>query len=262
MSILILGDCHGAWAKLIDAIANGVERHGVTTVIQVGDFGFFPNLFPKLEVALAGRPFPVPVHVIDGNHEDHAWLWQQAKAGEFARWDATHNLIVHRRGDTALIEGVRVGFLGGALHADRRQHGSIAMGTTNWVTERDVEQAVAAFSTAGVDLLVSHSCPHSIGVGMQASPHLLLSVELHIRARGFDSGPLDDCGEPALRGLWAGLKPAPRAWVFGHFHAHQRTRIRDTLFRCVGSSDGSDGYARPWGHLLEPVTWTWSEVDL
>ena len=118
MPILILGDCHGVWPKLIDAIDIGVDRYGATSVIQVGDFGFRPDQFPALEVDLTRKPFPVPVQVIDGNHEDHAWLWQAEAVGDFLRWASTFNLIVHRRGDTAIIEKLRIGFLGGALNTE------------------------------------------------------------------------------------------------------------------------------------------------
>jgi predicted phosphodiesterase len=262
MTILILGDCHASWAKLIDAIAVAVTRFGVTSVIQVGDFGFFPLYLPRFEEAMAGRPFPVPVHAIDGNHEDHAWLWAQAAGGAFARWAKDFNLIVHRRGDTATIEGVKVGFLGGALHADRSQHGSTAKSTTNWVTNNEADQAAIAFDAMKVDLMVTHSCPASIGIGMMGSAELFIAVERHIRAKGFDSGPFDDCGEPALLRLWHKLRHQPRSWVFGHFHTHREKLIGEIAFRCVGSIDGSDGRQHPLGHILTPESWSWQTAEL
>lgn len=262
MSLLVLGDCHAVWARLITAIDGGHAQHGATAVIQVGDFGFFPIYIPLLIEAMAGRRFPVPVHVIDGNHEDHAWLWGQAAAGVCERWAADLNLIVHRRGDTAVIDGVRVGFLGGALHADRSQHGSTAKGTTNWITNKEADRAASAFAAAEVDLVVTHSCPHSIGVGMAGSPDLFIAVERYIRAKGFDGGPFEDCGEPALTRLWTRLARPPRSWVYGHFHTHRDVQVGSTAFRCVGSCDGSDGKHPTIGHLLDPGTWSWTTVAL
>ncbi len=261
MPVLILGDCHAQWDKLIAAIAAGVSRHGASTIIQVGDFGFFPMLFPRLEERLSQRPFPVPVHVIEGNHDDHAWLWGQHADGAFARW-AAWNLIVHRRGEVAAIEGISTGFLGGALHADRNQEGSTAKATTCWVMDREADRAAVAFDTASVDLVVTHSCPHSIGIGMRGAAELFIAVERYIRARGFDPGPFEDCGEPGLSRLYSRLAHRPRSWVYGHFHTHRVARVGTTEFRCVGSSDGSDGRSPSAGHLLDPELWTWEVVEL
>ncbi|MBA3936229.1 MAG: metallophosphoesterase [Planctomycetes bacterium] len=262
MTLLVLGDCHASWSMLIDAIDVAVARHGVTAVIQVGDFGFFPLYFPLLEKMLINRPFRVPVHVIEGNHEDHAWLWAQAADGAFNRWAKEFNLIVHRRGDVASVAGITVGFLGGALHADRSQHGSTAKGTTNWVTNREADRAALAFNATSIDLMVTHSCPHSIGVGIHGSAELFLAVERYIQAKGFDGGPYDDCGEPALVRLWKKLERSPKSWVFGHFHTHREAEVGETVFRCVGSIDGSDGRNAPLGYILNPGNWTWETVEL
>ena len=262
MPILILGDCHGAWPKLIDAVTRGVELHGATAVIQVGDFGFEPELFPALTTALAASPFPVPVHAIDGNHEDHVWLWRQQAAGAFPRWASAYNLIVHGRGHTAIIDSLRVGFLGGALNSKSPQIGAEAAGTTNWVTDRDADHAAAAFNAAGVELVVTHSCPHSIGIHMRGPCEQAASVKRFITDAGFDGGPLDDCGEPGLLRLWSRLTRPPWGWVFGHFHIHREAWTAGTAFHCVGSIDGSDGLRRPRGYLIDTANGSWKEVEL
>lgn len=262
MTLLILGDCHAAWSRLIAAIGAGIARHGVTAVIQVGDFGFFRSTMARFEDLMGGAAFPVPVHVIDGNHEDHAWLGQQATAGDIARWASTHRLLLHRRGETAVIDGLRIGFLGGALHADRPQQGSSSRGTTNWITNGEAGRAAQAFNRTKPELIVTHSCPHSIGIGMQGAPELAHTVERYITARGFESGLIEDCGEPGLTRLWASLTHRPAHWAFGHFHTHRETCVGATVFHCVGSCDGSDGRTRPCGYLVGSATAGWRRVEL
>lgn len=53
MILLVLGDCHADWSRLIAAIDTGHALHGVTAVIQVGDFGIFPIYIPLLLKAMA-----------------------------------------------------------------------------------------------------------------------------------------------------------------------------------------------------------------
>ncbi len=260
--ILVLGDRHADWLALQDAIERAVGDDGVSTVFQVGDFGFFQELFASLERQLRKRPWPVPVHVIDGNHEDHRWLWRQGDDGTFARWSRDYNLHVHRRGETATLEGVSTGFVGGALHADRPQQGSPETGTSNYLTDQEADRAAEAIEAAQVDLLITHSCPHSIGVGIQGSPAFSASVELFIRGEGFSSGPIEDCGEPALTRLWHRLRRRPPMWAFGHFHRHAVSRVATTTFRCVGSVDGSDRRSTTLGHVLDPQRREWSQVEL
>src|SRR5258708_4285235 len=119
MKILILGDSHGRLDLIHSACLEAIDIYGIETAIQVGDFGFFPKVMNTFLHEGPGR-FSVPVHVIDGNHEDHGWLLKARTAGEVAAWSAA-NLHVHGRGTVAEIGGAAVGFVGGALHADRRQ---------------------------------------------------------------------------------------------------------------------------------------------
>ena len=83
MKILFLGDIHGAHAEMTATIVRVRDQHGIEAVIQTGDFGFFPDFFSN---GFAGSRLPVPVYAIDGNHDDHQWLYQMEKSGEVARW--------------------------------------------------------------------------------------------------------------------------------------------------------------------------------
>jgi predicted phosphodiesterase len=260
--ILLLGDCHAAWHRLLDGVATVVARDSIDLAIQVGDFGFFGQYSPAPLGGGSAYRLAVPLHVIDGNHEDHAWLAKQRRAGVLDRWATEQNLHVMPRGAVLQLDDVTIGFCGGALHADRRQEGCIDRGTTNWLTLREARTAAQAFSQAKVDLIVTHSCPHSLGVGMQGNPYLSDSVERYCTLKGHNTGPLGDCGEPGLTHLWGHLTYRPRLWTFGHFHVHHDVVVDRVRFHCLGALDGSDGRAEPIGYLLDTATWRMRPVAL
>jgi hypothetical protein len=155
-----------------------------------------------------------------------------------------------------------IGFCGGALHVDQPQVGSSEHGTTNWVTDQEADKAAAMFAMHRSDLIVTHSCPHSIGVGMQGNPYLEEEVERHVTRRGFSAGPLSDCGEPGLLELWKRLRYRPREWVFGHFHQHRVSQVDGVRFRCIGAIDGSDHRAEPVMYVLDTTMWAWTTMTI
>jgi predicted phosphodiesterase len=271
MKIILLGDCHGRLDLLHRQCWEAHQEYGIDAAIQVGDFGFFPKILHRF-LHEGPRRFPVPVHAIDGNHEDHGWLTACRADGTLSGWEGA-NLFVHPRGSVAQLGGLSVGFIGGALHADRRQEWSgqwspLADGSTpprkrrvprapawaNWVTDGDVERTLAAFTATPPDLVVSHSCPASIGIGMVGAMQLIEDVDRFITRAGHHAGPFHDCGEGNLSALWRLLTQKPPLWVFGHFHRIHDRVIDGTRFICVGSADGSDGRADPPPLLLDTVT--------
>jgi hypothetical protein len=128
-----------------------------------------------------------------------------------------------------------VGFLGGALHADRPQQRNWGSGFPNFILRHERDQAIGLFNRERPELIVTHSCPSRIGVGIKGSPGMEPSVGLHITAAGFDAGPTDDCGETELCALWHGLAYQPQAWVFGHFHQFHHSQVGATRFVCTDS---------------------------
>lgn len=255
MKLLILGDCHGQYDLVRDACQAAELAYGIEAAIQVGDFGLFPKLLHRLLSGQIDR-FPIPVHVIDGNHEDHSWIAESKTNGHRDAW-AQANLHFHPRGTTMTLDGATIGFVGGALHADRRQEWAGMWQASspgspirrvppdpawaNWVTTGDVERALSAFTADPPHLLVSHSCPAGIGIGMTGALHLVEDADRFITRPGFSAGPFHDCGEGNLTRLWRQLPQKPDQWVFGHFHAVQDRTIDHTRFVCVGSTDDTDG---------------------
>lgn len=239
--ILILGDSHGnvydIYVMQKQAIALNI---GIDACIQVGDFGFYPQVFSKFNYKL-----PLKTYAIDGNHEDHEWL----KSQDHAEWEKTLNLKYVPRGTVLDIDGSKIGFCGGALNVDRPQEGSTKKRTTNYILNSEVLEVIDAFNKAGqLDLMVTHSCPHSIGIGMTGHPMFFESITKYCHEKGHETGPNHDCGEQSLHVIWHGLVDKPASAVFGHFHQRKFKDIGFTEFYCVGSCDGSDGknYVNPF----------------
>lgn len=240
MRVLIVGDVHGQHDRLAGILARERTALGIEAAIQVGDYGFD-------ERAMARRvePYVVPVHVIDGNHEDHAWLQRALVSGVDREW-RTRGLFYQPRPSVARLGSSTVGFIGGALHVDRPQRHNISAGLPNYILRRQAEQAGALFNETRPDLIVSHSCPSRIGIGLSGPDDMLWGVLDHIVAAGFDPGPVEDCGEAELSRVWDALQYRPKAWVFGHHHRPHAVTVDGTRFVCVGDVDWTEACPVVW----------------
>lgn len=224
MKIALVGDVHGDFALLETLLRRARDEQGVELAVQVGDFGFFEDRLP------ARPPFrlAVPLHAVCGNHEDHDYLARARRDGLLERW-AEANLFYQARASVVQAGPLTIGFMGGALHTTRPQqrHGG------NVITPDEVERAAALFAAAQPELIVSHSCPAGIGIGIRSAPEMAWGVTEHVLLAGYDPGPPHDCGEPRLTELWRRLSRPPRLWCFGHFHQPHAARIGPTDFRCL-----------------------------
>lgn len=240
MRILIVGDAHGRHPQLAEGLRQAQADFRVAAAIQVGDYGFYRDRMARAREE--GLRYPVPLHVIDGNHEDHPWLRRALLLGMARTWQRESNLVYQPRPSVAVLGASRVGFLGGALHADRPQRHNLLSGFPNYILRRQREHAAALFNRERPELIVTHSCPSRIGIGIRGPAEMRAGVAEHIAAAGFDPGPADDCGEVELGRLWLDLAYRPRAWVFGHFHRAHDATVEGTRFVCVG--DDLDSPAR------------------
>jgi len=241
MKILIVGDIHGELGRFAAIVSRAKSELGIRAAIQVGDFGFLPAII-QAWLDSPHAPFAVPVHAIDGNHEDHPWLYQIRHTQGDRLWREA-NLTVHARGSTARIGRRTFGFCGGALHADRPQEGAeeVLLGmepmAPNWLTPAQADRALAVFTRTPPEVMVTHSCPVGIGIGMRGSGFFADQVTEWADELGLGAIPPDDCGEPALARLWHGLTVKPRHWLFGHFHTIHQRCVGRTTFTCTGTGD-------------------------
>lgn len=248
--ILLLGDAHGDLGSIAKAVRWARDTQDCTAAIQVGDFGFYAEGM-KAQLAKLGR-FALPLHVIDGNHEEHAWLMRVARAtrGECrAKWSKEFDLHYHPRGTVSELCGLRIAWCGGAAHADRPQEYALRATAarplgppkdplwSSWVSTGDVQRTVTAIAGRPIDLLVTHSCPAGIGVGMGTNGSMAMQAMQHIWKFGLDPGPEHDLGEQSLTDLWHALPHRPKHWIYGHWHTELTSKVNDTTFHCVGGID-------------------------
>jgi predicted phosphodiesterase len=254
MKILISGDLHGNFHELIQLQLEAKKANlPIDMCIQVGDFGFYERCFSTLG-KMNVKKFPYKTFAIDGNHEEHWWL----KDAPVKEWEEKHNLFYKPRGSIEEIDGSLIGFLGGALNVDRAQEGSTKDRTTNYILDVEIHEALEKFNALPkIDLMVTHTCPHSIGVGMLGHPYFAETIEKYCHDKGHSTGKDNDVGDGPLTRLYRGLTNKPTNWVFGHFHQLKYTKVDGTHFYCVGSSDSSDGI-----HIKKPFIYDTQKKEI
>ena len=178
------------------------------------------------------KPFPISLYVICGNHEDHAWLHSCYSRPILQAWQEV-GLHYQARASYRIVGEERtsgIGFLGGALNIDEPQVGSRFRGNTNYITHKQAKRAAAKFNTFQPPLIITHSCPSRICIGMRGNPELADLLKSHVIDRGYDPGPHNDAGEHELTWLWQRLNYQPAAWAFGHFHYYHHRKVGGTNF--------------------------------
>lgn len=155
----LLGDVHGHFHVVRDTLL----AHPGIPFIQVGDFGYWPQLFRRYLQHQPERQFLF----IDGNHDHTQLLSSYTEPQEI--WP---NAMYVPRGTVVEVDGLKVLCVGGATSVDRghREQGQAngRSATNAWfasegVTEADCARALVNARAAGrVDLLVTHTPPITI----------------------------------------------------------------------------------------------------
>jgi predicted phosphodiesterase len=236
MKFLVLGDIHGNWAYLTLVIDNLRSRNiEFDAILQVGDFGFYNHSMLVFKRYVSGK-INCPIYFIDGNHEDHMLLHTHSR-----RKYASKKLFHQKRGSILTIDDCNIGFVGGAFNVDRPQE-IYKNGVQNFPSKQDIEFSIHEFNKLNkpLDLLITHSCPTGIGIGIRGLPIFSPGVKRFITEPfGIQEPPLNDCGDITLTELWNGLIYKPKNYMFGHFHTIHYKEIDDTRFFCVGTCDNS-----------------------
>jgi hypothetical protein len=247
---MLNGDLHGRFDELIRLQLQAKHyKLGIDLSIQVGDWGFYKQCFEVLD--RHKLKFPIKTIAIPGNHDSQEFI----KSSNHKEWEEKYNLFYRGLGYVDEIDGSIIAYMGKALNADRAQEGSVEDRTTNYILDVEVEETLEVFNKLPrIDLLITHSCPHSIGIGMVGSPYLIESVSKFCHDKGHSTGLITDCGEGSLRRLWHGLKVPVGQVAYGHFHTSRHARVGTTDFYCIGCSDCSDGSFQKHPFIYDTTT--------
>lgn len=212
----MIGDLHCNWGALLGIAQHARDHLQVDAVVQVGDLD---GSAVGMAALRARGALAVPVHVVDGNHDDHVW-WNDPTQRALAAQMGVHLL---RRGSVVAIAGAQVGVLGGAANVFSPERSTVLAGTTitNGIRPDDVDQAVQAWRSARPALVITHTVPSDIRI-----PALLPA-----------GGTV--YGDEALRVVRSRLGYAPAQWVFGHFHPPALIRHEEggTTFWCLPKAE-------------------------
>ena len=166
-SALFVGDTHAdaGWLKFV--VLPTAVRMGISTIIQVGDFGYWPDSRTFLNIVKTAREkFGVDVWFIDGNHEHFAALNRDVRAAQVADGVAEGNrdpvelssgFVYLPRESRISVAGRSVACVGGAASIDREDRIS---GTSWFPEERINDSDIAAVAAGGhADILITHDAP-------------------------------------------------------------------------------------------------------
>jgi predicted phosphodiesterase len=247
MKILFLGDVHGNWASMFMALdhARSHDYLNFDMAFQVGDFGFYPGAIKRLQLLRKEYGFDqIPLHFIDGNHEDHRYLTESNK-----KKLAEGNLFYHPRGTVFEVDGKKIGCMGGAFNVDRpqetflveRDDGFVQRIISNYPQNEEVDVFAERLNKMGepLDIMVTHGCPGGVGFNVMGHPYFVDTAYAYIVDAGHASNmfPLNDVGEQPLTRLWNALECKPKKWVYGHYHKHVYSYIDGCRSYCIGCCD-------------------------
>lgn len=205
--VLIAGDARGnaAW---VETLTTKAAERACPVIIQVGDFGYFPDRprGPRFLSAVdtACRDNGVVLWFIDGNHDDHFALAQHREIE--APVALTDRVAYIPRGARMTLGDRVVGFLGGAFSVDWRDR---TYGLDWWPNERTDHVDVARLGEDRLDILITHDAPAGIEFSARRLPAEDQVRTDEVRAR------ITEAVEATL----------PRLVLHGHWHHAHDTEL-------------------------------------
>lgn len=225
--VALVGDSH-ANEKWTRRVIEGLAADGVDMVVQLGDFGWWPQKWFAKNVSRAAVIAGITVCFIDGNHEDHEHLRFCADLRSPDREPADPvemypSLWYLPRGCAWEWHGVRFRALGGAFSVD---HGVRTPGYDLFPAEEvpSYSDAERAISAGPADVLLCHDHP-----------------ALGYRLKGLPIPDVDERTSAQVRQLLAEVVKAiqPKVVVHGHWHRAYQTE-RDGITITGLDCDGTD----------------------
>lgn len=211
MKIGLLGDTHGNYGWLMYAL-NKFNREGITTILQLGDFGIWPgenSAQVMKRVNLLLQNYKQTLYVVPGNHEDY----DQIKAVPVAEDGWQHfqeNILLAPRGLRWTWDDMTFVALGGAPSVDRHMRLNSGKGKIWWeeeaITEEDVQKVIAG---GYADVMVCHDAPMGIQV---------INQRIAGNPGGFKEWDLEYAEEGRAVLTKAFKAVAPSLLLHGHYH--------------------------------------------
>lgn len=201
MRIGFIGDTHGNWNDLYRAI-DRVAEAGAEKIVQVGDFGYWDFALPTLKLE-------VPVHFIDGNHEQFPLLLDKISPSRLTPQEIQENLFYIPRGTILNWGGTVFGFLGGGFSVDNK----FRKDGFDWfsIEERPKDSEALPIIKHKPDFMVTHDAP--------SEAVFYMGITLQHKSEE------DDNSRAVLQKVLDGAKP--KFWVHGHYHGQYSARVGD-----------------------------------
>ena len=239
--VLVVGDVHGDTENLTGAVDQAVDA-GADAIVQVGDFWLADSHWSRLnplecEFMWTAHGAPLPIVVIDGNHEVWPALGAYALTAA-ARAAMTARRPLHLggsiwwawRGSTWKWGGYSFGALGGAVSPDRRD---LAAHGVRWseeaTTPDDLERLIGNVQAdfgGQLDVLFTHDAPKQV----QNLKPAMTGVPADLRHAADEVRKL--LAEAVTR-------TNPAYVLHGHWHQPNHERIGDATDVFGLSADGS-----------------------
>lgn len=211
----LIGDAHGN-ISFLTAAAKQLASEGVTSLVQLGDFGVIWGRTPRrrsnleeLERILA--ELSLPMFVVLGNHEDFDEIANISPNADGDRRVSDHVLLLARAG-RAVVGSTRVGWLSGAGSID---YPSRTPGKGWWDAEIPSDAEVAPlYDGESVSVLFAHDALTTSGLveKLSRSAHLWDPLGLAYAQR-----TQDEFTRRALPALTSGA-----VVLSGHYHFPHR----------------------------------------
>jgi hypothetical protein len=250
-SALFVGDTHAdaGWLKFV--VLPMAVKMGITTIIQVGDFGYWPDSRKFLNIVKTAREkFGVDVWFIDGNHEHFTTLNRDVSAaqvtagipeGDRAPVELSPGFVYLPRGSRIEVAGRIVACVGGAASIDRADR---IMGTSWFPEGRINDSDIAAVAAGGhANILITHDAPAGWYIPGAMSERPLPSSW---------SPELPSCDEHRARVREVMELVTLSTLIHGHYHAAYQQRSAESW----GTLDtfGLDcNESRRWGVAVREV---------
>ena len=247
MIVGLLGDTHANKNWIRFALWK-FHKEGITTVLQVGDFGIYQDESSLRYLKLANKlaeEFGITIHVVPGNHEDWRYINKTiAEKTLDSGWaQLRSNILLAPRGHRWEWDGVSFVGLGGAPSVDRGWRKRADARHPNaknplWdpneaITLEDVYNTIQG---GHAEVMVGHDAPNGVATishGIKGNPHGFETADLLYAADG------RELMTQAFRGV------SPKTFLHGHYHflvneMIVRPGLEDELFDDRGA----------WTHVL------------